>query len=247
MMPDCKHMIHPFQTDPGTSQGQRVLDDLLGGKAKVDNRSLADLLDFFVQLSRHVNYYDENLQVSDWQPFFAKSLPFVLASIVKYDRTASQQQLDDYKKRFYSKPTKGGLYLLLRYTYTNIIKKIDNWDRQVTGSGIPIETVMEKLMKDKLSGPLKNFIKYSNAATHWYGVSAIRLNDLVTNTSWALASADLYQEDNSFKKEGNTKRKRLIALYNKVFQLVQAFHDVIRLLSVSAEQSLDQSLLPLKE
>lgn len=247
MMPDCKHMIHPFQTDPGTSQGQRVLDDLLGGKAKVDNRSLADLLDFFVQLSRHVNYYDENLQVSDWQPFFAKSLPFVLASVVKYDRTASQQKLDDYKKRFYSKPTKGGLYLLLRYTYTNIIKKIDNWDRQITGSGIPIETVMEKLMKDKLSGPLKNFIKYSNAATHWYGVSAIRLNDLVTNPAWALVSSDLYQEDNSFKKEGNTKRKRLIALYNKVFQLVQAFHDVIRMLSVSAEQSLDQSLLPLKE
>ena len=96
MMPDCKHMIHPFQTDPGTSQGQRVLDELLNGKAKIDNRSLADLLDFFAQLSRHVNYYDENLQVSDWQPFFARSLPFVLASIVKYNRTASQQKLDAY-------------------------------------------------------------------------------------------------------------------------------------------------------
>ncbi len=247
MMPDCKHIIHPFQTDPGTSQGQRVLDDLLGGKAKVDNRSLADLLDFFVQLSRHVNYYDENLQVSDWQPFFAKSLPFVLASIVKYDRTASQKKLNAYKARFYSKPSKEGLYLLLRYTYTNIIKKIDNWDRKVTGSGIPIETVMEKLMKDKLSGPLKNFIKYSNAASNWLGVSSIRLNDLVSNPAWALVSSDLYQEDDSFKKEGNTKRKRLIALYNKVFQLVQTFHDAIRLLSVSAEQSLDQSLLPLKE
>lgn len=247
MMPDCKHLIHPFQTDPGTSQGQRVLDDLLGGKAKIDTRSLADLLDFFVRLSRHVNYYDENLQVSDWQPFFAKSLPFVLASIVKYDRTTSQKKLNAYKARFYRKPSKNGLYLLLRYTYTNIIKKINNWDLQLTGSGIPIETVMEKLMKDKLSGPLKNFIKYSNAASHWFGVSAIRLNDLASNPAWTLVSSDLYQEDDSFKKEGNTRRKRLIALYNKVFQLVQAFHDVIRLLSASAEQSLDQSLLPLKE
>ena len=128
MMPDCKHMIHPFQTDPGTSQGQRVLDELLNGKAKIDNRSLADLLDFFAQLSRHVNYYDENLQVSDWQPFFAKSLPFVLASVVKYDRRAAQQKLDACKTRFMKKPTPGGLHLLLRYTFTNIIKKMNNWN-----------------------------------------------------------------------------------------------------------------------
>ncbi len=247
MMPDCKHMTHPFQTDPGTSQGQRVLDDLLGGNAKIDNRSLADLLDFFVQLSRHINYYDETLQVSDWQPFFQKSLPFVLASIIKYDRNAAQQKLDAFKTRFYNKPSKNGLWLLLRYTYTNIIKKIDHWDVQITDSGLPIETTIEKLMKDKLSGPLRNFIKYSNAASQWYGLSAIRFNDLAANPSWALTTTDLYAQDDSFKKEANTKRKRLIALYNKVFQLVQAFHDAIRLLAVAADQSMDQGLLPLKE
>lgn len=247
MMPDCKHITHPFQTDPGTSQGQRVLDDLISGNAKIDNRSFADLLDFFVQLSRHINYYDEQLQVSDWQPFFQKSLPFVLAAIIKYDRNNAQQKLDAFKTRFYNKPSKNGLWLLLRFTYTNIIKKIDNWDTQITDSGLPIETTIGKLMKDKLSGPLRNFIKYSNAASQWYGLSAIRFNDLAGNPAWALTTADLYAQDDSFKKEGNTKRKRLIALYNKIFQLIQAFHDAIRLLSVAAGQSMEQSLLPLKD
>jgi len=247
MIPECKNIIHPFQNDPGTSQQQRVAEELLSGAAKIDNRSMADLLDFFVQLSKNVNYYDENLQVSDWQPFFAKSLPFVLSSIIKYDRTAAGQKLTAYKARFDSKPSAGGLYLLLRYTFTNIIKKINSWDLQVANSGIPLETVMDKLMKDKLSGPLKNFIKYSNAATHWYGTKAIRFNFLPDNPSWNLVQGDLYNEDTTFRKEGNTKRKRLMALYNKVYQLVQTFHDVIRLLSVSATQSLDQSLLPLKE
>ena len=247
MIPECKNIIHPFQNDPGTSQQQRVAEELLSGAAKIDNRSMADLLDFFVQLSKNVNYYDENLKVSDWQPFFAKSLPFVLSSIIKYDRTAAEQKLTVYKTRFDSKPSAGGLYLLLRYTFTNIIKKINNWDLQVANSGIPLETVMDKLMKDKLSGPLKNFIKFSNAATHWYGTKAIRFNFLPDNPAWNLVQGDLYNEDTTFRKEGNTKRKRLIALYNKVYQLVQTFHDVIRLLSVSATQSLDQSLLPLKE
>ncbi|MEP6727887.1 MAG: hypothetical protein ABJC98_18845 [Bacteroidota bacterium] len=247
MISDCKHIIHPFQTDPGTSQHQRLSDELLSGKAKIDNRSLADLLDFFVQLSRNVNYYDEKLNVSDWQPFFSKSLPFILTAVIKYDRNAAEQKLSQYKKRFDSKPSAGGLHLLLRYSYTNIIKKINAWQLQVTNSGIPVETVMDKLMKDKLSGPVKNFIKYSNAATHWYGTKGINFNSLLSNPAWLLVQGDLYKEDETFRKEGNTKRKRLIALYNKVFQLIQTFHDVIRLLSVSAEQSLDQSILPLKE
>ena len=65
-MPDCNNLLHPFQTDPGTSQHQRVADALLSDAPPVDGRKLADLLDYFVQLSRHVNYYDAPLQISDW-------------------------------------------------------------------------------------------------------------------------------------------------------------------------------------
>ena len=55
---DCECLIHPFQNDPGTSQSQRVMDNLLSGAAKIDARTLADLLNYFVQMSRHINYYD---------------------------------------------------------------------------------------------------------------------------------------------------------------------------------------------
>ena len=84
-MIDCKNLIHPFKNDPGTSQRNRIDPELLTSKTSIDNRSLADLLDFFVQLSRHVQYYDENLNISDWQSFFATSLPFNLAAIAKYN------------------------------------------------------------------------------------------------------------------------------------------------------------------
>jgi len=67
---DCDCLIHPFQNDPGTSQHQRVMDSLLSGAAKIDARTLADLLDYFVQMSRHINFYDLQLNVNDWQPFF---------------------------------------------------------------------------------------------------------------------------------------------------------------------------------
>lgn len=247
MIPDCQQLIHPFQTDPGVSQRQRLSEDLLSGPAQVDARSLADLLDFFVQLSRHVNYYDEKLQVSDWQPFFQKSLPFSIASIIRYDRAAIEKKLLAYKKKFDRKPSAAGLQLLLSYTYNNIIRKIDSWQRLVSGSGLPLETALEQLVRDKLSGPVKEFIRYANDGTEWFCTRNFNFNPLFENTVWGLENSDLRKTDADFKTWGNTKRKRLMALYNKVYQLVQSFLDVIRIFSTSAELSLEQSLLPLKE
>jgi hypothetical protein len=247
MMPDCKKMIHPFQTDPGTSQRQRMLEDLLSGPAKIDARTLADLLDFFVQLSRHVNYYDEQMVISDWQPFFKKSLPFTIAAIMKYDRGATEKKLAGYKKRFERKPSAAGLQLLLSYTYNNIIKKINSWQQQMVESGLPIQTAMEQLIKDKLSSPAKEFISYANAGTKWYCTRNFNFSPLQANPVWMLSSLNLAVIDEGFQQGIATKHKRLVILYNKVFLLVQSFLDVIRIFSVSAEQSLEQSLLPLKE
>lgn len=246
-MPNCKQMIHPFQSDPGTSQHQRVIEDLLSGPAKIDARALADLLDFFVQLSRHVNYYNKELQTTDWQPFFRKSLPFIITAIVKFDRSATEKKLAAYKKRFERKPSPAGLQLLLCYTYNNIIKPVNTWHGQVFETSIPLETAMEKLIPEKLSGSLKNFIRLANAGSEWYCTKSINFTPFLKNTAWRLENGDLYKIDESFFNEGNTKRKKLIALYNKVFSLTASFLDVIRLFSVAAEKSLDQSLLPLKE
>jgi hypothetical protein len=88
-MLDCKNLIHPFQNDPGVSQRQRIIEDLLSGPARIDGRTLADLLDYFVQLSRHIKFYENDLSVSDWQPFFKKVFLFPLQplpdlTVIKY-------------------------------------------------------------------------------------------------------------------------------------------------------------------
>ena len=114
---DCNNLLHPFQNDPGVSQRQRVIDDLLSGDAKIDGRTLADLLDYFVQLSRHINYYDSHLSVSDWQPFFQKSIPFVLAGAIKFDRNTISDKADSYTALFEKHPSKDGLQLLFHYIF----------------------------------------------------------------------------------------------------------------------------------
>src|SRR5687767_3389038 len=126
-MVDCATLTHPFQNDPGISQRQRIMDDLLAGSAKIDGRTMADLLDYFVQLSRHVNYYDSDLNISDWQPFFQKSVPFSLAAIIKYDRLTVSEKIAVYNKLFDKKPSKSGLQLLIYYLFWQIINRINSW------------------------------------------------------------------------------------------------------------------------
>ncbi len=213
---DCANLIHPFQTDPGVSQRQRIMDDLLSGSAKIDGRSMADLLDYFVQLSRHVNYYDKDLNISDWQPFFQKSIPFSLAAIIKYDRAAFSEKIETYNKLFDKRPSKTGIQLLLHYLFHRIINPLNKWHLQSKGSGLPVELILEKLIRDKLRIPLANFVCYHNAAVRWYCVKPIDFLRLSENEAWNL---DLNKDAGDCNPKGKTKRARLIALRDSVKDL----------------------------
>ncbi len=247
MTTDCKNKIHPFQNDPGTSQHQRGVSDLLSADIQIDGRNLAALLEFFAQLSRHVNYYNEQLLVNDWQPFFDKSLPFTLAAIARYDKTGTLRQLEKMNTRFRRRPSVNGLNNLFSYIYSNVIKKINGWQQQVSGSGLPLETVLDKRIQNKLSGPLKSFIQLTNTGTYWLCTRNFNFTTLLENPIWQLSNADIIAKDSAFPASGESRRTLLLKLYEETRLLVQSFLEVFSILGHSAEQSMEQSLLPLKE
>lgn len=246
---ECKTLIHPFQNDPGVSQHQRAMDDSGSGSAKIDGRSLADLLDYFVQLSRNINYYDADLNVTDWQPFFQQSLPFTLASILKYNKNKITDQLDFYHVLFDQKPGKASFQLLLRYSYYTLIKPLNTWSSKLKNSGLPVEPLLDKLIKDKLMAPLKMFIVYLNAGVKWYHVKPIDFRELLDNKVWNLELTDTYAnfDTASFMAKGSTKRKRLIALRDELIQLFTPFMEAIQVLEGAAELSMEESLFSLNE
>jgi hypothetical protein len=246
-MEDCKNLTHPFQNDPGVSQRQRIMDDLLSGPAIIDGRTLADLLDYFVKLSRHVNYYDADRTVSDWQPFFQKSLPFSLAAMSKYKQGTVNEKLDSYQELFQKHAAPSGLQLLAHYVFYSTVNNINTWHLQVKGSELPVNFALENLIKDKLRYPVKAFISYTNAAVKWYCIKPVKWQPLADNEVWELGVADLYTSDVSFRSKGNNKRERINALYTLIRDVVPAFLDVMQLLADAAAMSIEQSLLPLKE
>ena len=245
-MYDCDCLIHPFQNDPGTSQSQRIMDDLLGDAAKIDARTLADLLDYFMQLSRHINFYDTQLSVSDWQPFFQKSIPFMLASVIKNPSPEINQNFALYNSLFEKKPSSTGLQLHAYFIYYRFIHKINSWYQAVKGSDLPIERFLGILIKDKLQQPLKLFIGYTNAAVKWYGIKKIDFSNL-DKEAWNIEPTDLYVIDNSFKTGTYSKVKQLNQLFEQFKTIEAPFFDSIQLIGNEAEINLELSLLPLKE
>lgn len=245
-MRECENLIHPFQHDPGVSQRQRVLEDLLSGSADIDGRTLADLLDYFMQLSRHIKFYEEDLSVHDWQPFFKKSLPFTVASITKFNGDSIHENLAFYHQLFQKNPSSSGLQLLVHFLYYRLINPLNTWQMQTQGSELPVAFALEKLIKDKLQLPVKEFIKYTNAAVKWYCIKPVDWQRLQENEVWDLYPSDLYESDESFKTGASTQRDRTIALYDAIRGLSPAFLNVMRLVADAAATSMDQSLIPLK-
>lgn len=245
---NCSKLIHPFHTDPGTSQRQRVMNDLLSGTASIDGRTLADLLNYFVELSRHINYYDSFLNVSDWQPFLRKSLPFSLAAMIKYNTASIDRKFERYNNLFDKSPSKQGLQLLVNYFFNNTISKINFWYSLVKGSNLPVEITLEKLIRDKLQAPLKDFILLTNKAVSRFCIKRIDFSKLSANEVWGLQQNNLTCANNDCHTfRGRTRRDKMTAMRNEIRSLFPLFLNAIKISAAGAELSLNQSLIPLKE
>ena len=135
--------------------------------------------------------------------------------------------------------------MILNYFFANTIKKINLWHSLVKGSGLPVEAMLEKLIRDKLQRPLRDLIALSNTAMARHCVRRIDFGLLSEKEVWGLESRHLVASATGMK--GRTARERLINLRDQVRDLFPVFLNGIKISASAAELSLEQSLLPLKE
>jgi hypothetical protein len=89
----CCKALNPLRRD-GTSQPQRFPLPLGEDYVKIDERSIADILNFTQRLAKEFNYVNgANNADGTWVEFFQEDLSFLLASIAAVD-------LEEYRARF---------------------------------------------------------------------------------------------------------------------------------------------------
>lgn len=251
-MENCCKLVHPFQNDPGVSQQQRMVNELLAGAPRIDGRSMADLLDYFRQLSKNINYYhyaenEQQLMISDWSAFFEKSTPFLLSSIIKFERSGINRRLEKYNKLFKRKPSKQALQLILHYIFQQAIFPINKWSVELKDSQLPIKGVLEKLVRDKLNGPVKKFICLSNAAVQQFNIRRIDFSRLRENPLWNFQQDKDAAAPDCFSPKEKSRRKKLLAMRKEIMNIVPSIFEATRIAGTSAALVLNDSFEPMKE
>jgi len=251
-MENCCKLVHPFQNDSGVSQQQRMVKELLAGAPKIDGRSMADLLNYFRQLSKNINFYyyeegQDQLMVNDWSTFFEKSTPFLLSSIIKFEKTRINKRLEKYNKLFKKKPSKQGLQLILHYIFHQTISPINDWSIELKDSQLSIKTILEKLIRDKLNKKVRDFICFTNTAVQQFNIRRIDFGKLRDNPLW-----DFKQDKNPcppdcFEFKDKSRRKKLLELRKAIMDLVPSIFEATKVAGTSAELVLNDSFEPMKD
>jgi hypothetical protein len=241
----CDHLRHPFQNDPGTSQEERAPANLLGDTTPIDDRSIADLLNYFTALSGQINFYNPDLSVGSWKPFFNGSLPFLLSSISSYSGDAVQERMDEVTALFQRHPTPEGLQLLFYQSYYTAIYPLQQWSAGLAGSGLDLEMKIRKLISDRLVASIAAYIRHANTAVHCFRISMPVFTELQGNPSWGLGVAALGVYDEGFPCGVPSQRSQLLALQAELSSLVTDFVEVLKLVTPQAAGPVNKSLYAL--
>ncbi|MFH5833417.1 baseplate J/gp47 family protein [Halalkalibaculum sp. DA3122] len=90
----------------GVSQSRRMPEALDPAYAKVDERSLADLLEFVVRYAEELQYYQpDNIPSGDWRPFFSGDITSVIALLTVEDPTAFNPCIEKIEKVIFDDDT----------------------------------------------------------------------------------------------------------------------------------------------
>ena len=226
-MYDCKHLTHPFLHDPGVAQDQRALTALLPDNIPIDGRQTADVLNYFSELAQQINFYNPDLSISDWTPFFNSSLPFLLSRIAAWPLTVQQDKLNGYAKMLERNATASSLQLLIFYSYYTMVLPLQRWALLIEGTGLDLETDLNKSIKANLQQPLLSYISLVNTANHCWGTRKIDFSGFLGVPAWGLEQADLYAYQGSFLCNAGGTRTQILALWEQLNALLPFFTGVI--------------------
>ncbi|MEO6613419.1 MAG: hypothetical protein ABIT05_09090, partial [Chitinophagaceae bacterium] len=219
----------------------------LSGAAKIDARSLADLLDYFVRIAPHINYYDADMNAGDWQPFFRKSIPFTLASAINYPVKQLSDNFSIYTTLFDRRASSTGLQLNAHFLFYHFISRINTWHEQLRESGLPLENYLDNLIREKLRSPVIRFIGYVNAAVRSYGIKRIDFNPLYANKAWNIGLDDLYGVYIPEPSGIPARHKEMHVLNDQLKSLFPVFSGIIKDVAGEAANNITLSLVNAKE
>ena len=168
-MANCNEQKNPLQHN-GTSRAERMLAALQQDYIKVDEKSFAQWIVFAQEFSKYINYYELNGEAAgNWTPFFSSDVSAVLGSLAIQDVEEYKRQIKsrfDFLKDDDSKTKVPGMKIKLNDLFSAIVSFCVSLDRyyRLVPADTTLKSLIENIIKVNLSSPLKNLLRYYEAA-----------------------------------------------------------------------------------
>lgn len=204
MMTLSTQFQHPLLRRPGSSQGRRVSEGLVPQlKADlIDNRSLADFLDYIHQYARHVVFPEykvdgerqEHVELANWLPLFENSLPFRLARFGKTDFNRLEHDLAAHLHEIIGNPVPSMLEPLLDFCFSELIEPVARLHKAADKVDFSLSFLPGHAIPGSLAPVLARIIQLGNTARYHFCLDGRPL-DGFCREPWCLQKEKIYKRD----------------------------------------------------
>ncbi|MEO0734163.1 MAG: hypothetical protein AAFZ52_15110, partial [Bacteroidota bacterium] len=231
MSTKIRDIAHPLRRG-GLSRPERDLAALDTATAPLDGRSLGDLLRFWYDFARQVNYHTPGLQPrttrvsGDWLDFFRRSHPFQYAKIAAYDLEALDARFREIDAGISARRTLESLNPLLDLLL-EISGLLATWQADLAGDRAGLLAVIAGLIETSLREPIRGLLAVVNGAAAWGYQPPVTLDTF--REPYGLSFTDPFAADGSVAgRRGSLKAKvldgrdRLAETYRLLWQALRA-------------------------
>lgn len=217
---------HPLQRG-GLSRPERAIAALAEG-AHLDGRGLSDLLHFWYEYARQVNYFnwkegeDEPSLQGDWVEFFRKSIPFQYANIAAFSIVEIDQR---YQSIFKSAQSRHQLIALnpLLDLLLGMLNQLGSWREDLDEDIFGLKEIVIGVIDTSLSLPVDRIVGLVNAAGAWGYTAALSTSSLLARLGIDSLKAGFHIDRSISAYRGSQKNKTLAGL-----KILDELYQVIR-------------------
>lgn len=183
---------HPLVRD-GVSQKQRLAPELKPSYAKVDERSLEDLLYFLVNYAKEVTYFDiDNKLTGDWQLFLEKDITVIIALIAKKDAVVEKDLFIQLKNTISLASSselevKKNFKTMFDLLFTTIWE-FNKWYQQ-TDEGLGIQALLKRYIRSQVKAVLEPLIAWYKGALNTPKLFNTNYTPTIDQTTYELKDA----------------------------------------------------------
>ena len=203
-MPSPINIQHPLLNRPGMSQRKRGLnlEALKPEFAKLDNRSMVDMLLFIHGYARNVIFYNHKVdpeqgpyaEVGDWLDFFENSLPFHLARFSDFNAAAMEAELDALAIQVKEGKSVPDLQLLFDHVYNEFFVPVERVWRLVDATAFKFLFELNEAIQTHIAPALERYLTLRNTAAKHLCIEKISF-DAFMRPPWDIPMERLFQSD----------------------------------------------------